>query len=159
VSTVSIIGGPESEQHACGDDMAGSQDYQADPRNETVKVYLNGRLVPRNEAFVSIFDAGFSMGDGVWEGLRLHKGALMFLDAHLDRLFDGARRLSMDIGLDREGLKSALRPKMRASVRKRFNSRSLARPANPLGKANKTVPLSQRILALGKTPGMAADTR
>ena len=44
--------------------MAGSQDYQADPRNETVKVYLNGRLVPRNEAFVSIFDAGFSMGDG-----------------------------------------------------------------------------------------------
>ena len=95
--------------------MAGSQDYQADPRNETVKVYLNGRLVPRNEAFVSIFDAGFSMGDGVWEGLRLHKGALMFLDAHLDRLFDGAGRLSMDIGLDREGLKSALRQTLEAN--------------------------------------------
>ncbi len=95
--------------------MAGSQDYQADPRNETVKVYLNGRLVPRNEAFVSIFDAGFSMGDGVWEGLRLHKGALMFLDAHIDRLFDGARRLAMDVGLDREGLKSALRQTLEAN--------------------------------------------
>ena len=54
--------------------MAGSQDYAADPRNERALVWLNGDLVPRAEAKVSIFDAGFSMGDGVWEGLRLHKG-------------------------------------------------------------------------------------
>jgi len=89
--------------------MAGSQDYQADPRNETVLVYLNGALTPRGQAMVSIFDSGFSMGDGVWEGLRLHKGTLLFLDAHLDRLFQGAKALAIDIGLDRAGLKDALR--------------------------------------------------
>ena len=70
--------------------MAGSQDYAPDPRNGRVRVYLNGDLVPRDEAKVSIFDAGFALGDGVWEGLRLHKRRLMFLDAHLDRLFKGA---------------------------------------------------------------------
>ena len=95
--------------------MAGSQDYQADPRNETVVVYLNGALTPRAEAMVSIFDAGFSMGDGVWEGLRLHRGALLFLDAHLDRLFEGAKALALDIGLDRAGLKNALRRTLEAN--------------------------------------------
>lgn len=79
--------------------MPGSQDYAADPRNESVLVYLNGALVPRGQASVSIFDAGFVLGDGVWEGLRLHKGALMFLDAHLDRLFWGAKQIALDIGL------------------------------------------------------------
>lgn len=79
--------------------MPGSQDYAADPRNESVLVYLNGALVPRASASVSIFDAGFVLGDGVWEGLRLHKGALMFLDAHLDRLFWGAKQIALDIGL------------------------------------------------------------
>jgi branched-chain amino acid aminotransferase len=78
--------------------MPGSQDYAADPRNEGVLVYLNGALVPRGQASVSIFDAGFVLGDGVWEGLRLHKGALMFLDAHLDRLFWGAKQIALDIG-------------------------------------------------------------
>ena len=95
--------------------MAGSQDYQADPRNETVLVYLNGALTPRGQAMVSIFDAGFSMGDGVWEGLRLHKGTLLFLDAHLDRLFEGAKTVAIDIGLDRAGLKDALRRTLEAN--------------------------------------------
>jgi branched-chain amino acid aminotransferase len=95
--------------------MAGSQDYQADPRNETVLVYLNGALTPRGQAMVSIFDAGFSMGDGVWEGLRLHKGTLLFLDAHLDRLFEGAKAVALDIGLDRAGLKDALRRTLEAN--------------------------------------------
>ena len=67
--------------------MAGSQDFAADPRNDAALVYLNGELVRRADAKVSIFDAGFVLGDGVWEGLRLHKGRLAFLDAHLDRLF------------------------------------------------------------------------
>jgi len=79
--------------------MPGSQDYAADPRNESVLVCLNGALVPRGQASVSIFDAGFVLGDGVWEGLRLHKGALMFLDPHLDRLFWGAKQIALDIGL------------------------------------------------------------
>ena len=66
--------------------MPGSQDFAADPRNADLLIYVNGALVPRAEAKVSIFDAGFVLGDGVWEGLRLHKGGLVFLQAHLDRL-------------------------------------------------------------------------
>jgi branched-chain amino acid aminotransferase len=88
--------------------MPGSQDYAADPRNENVLVYLNGALVPRGEARVSIFDAGFVLGDGVWEGLRLHKGALMFLDAHLDRLFWGAKQIALDIGLSADQIVDVL---------------------------------------------------
>ena len=95
--------------------MAGSQDYAADPRNETALIYLNGRMVPRAEAVVSIFDAGFSMGDGVWEGLRLHKGALLFLDAHLDRLFEGARSIALDIRRTRDEIKAALRLTLEAN--------------------------------------------
>jgi len=73
--------------------MAGSQDFTPDPRNAQALIYLNGRLVPRAEAKVSLFDAGFIAGDGVWEGIRLHKGALLFLKEHLDRLYWGARQI------------------------------------------------------------------
>lgn len=89
--------------------MAGSQDFAADPRNATALIYLNGELVPREAAKVSIFDAGFVLGDGVWEGLRLHKGALLFLDAHMDRLYEGARTIDLDIGLTRQGLVAEIR--------------------------------------------------
>jgi branched-chain amino acid aminotransferase len=84
--------------------MAGSQDFADDPRNAGALVSVNGRLVPRREATVSIFDGGFVVGDGVWEGLRLHKGALLFLDRHLDRLYWGAGRIRLAIGFDRPGL-------------------------------------------------------
>ncbi|MBV8978385.1 MAG: aminotransferase class IV [Alphaproteobacteria bacterium] len=89
--------------------MPGSQDFTLDPRNEGVLVYQNGDLVPRHEAVVSIFDAGFVLGDGVWEGLRLHRGRLLFLDAHLDRLLEGAKAIALDIGLTRDELVAALR--------------------------------------------------
>src|ERR1700710_2026355 len=89
--------------------MPGSQDFAPDPRNEKALIYLNGSLVPRSEAKVSIFDAGSVLGDGVWEGLRLHKGAFLFLDAHLDRLYDGARAIALDIGLSRREMIAALR--------------------------------------------------
>jgi branched-chain amino acid aminotransferase len=79
--------------------MPGSQDFAADPRNADLKIYLNGALVPREQARVSVFDAGFVLGDGVWEGLRLHKGRLVFLKAHLDRLYEGLRTIALDIGL------------------------------------------------------------
>lgn len=79
--------------------MPGSQDFAADPRNADLKIYVNGALVPRSEAKVSIFDAGFVLGDGVWEGLRLHKGRLLFLQAHLDRLYRGLADIALDIGL------------------------------------------------------------
>ena len=95
--------------------MAGSQDFRADPRNATVLVWLNGALVLREEAKVSILDAGFVLGDGIWEGVRLHKGKLVFLDAHLDRLFEGAAAIDLDIGLTRQGVIDALRATLRAN--------------------------------------------
>lgn len=84
--------------------MAGSQDFAADSRNAAALVSLDGRLVAREAARVSIFDGGFVVGDGVWEGLRLHKGALLFLDQHLDRLYWGAGRIRLDVGRDRAAL-------------------------------------------------------
>src|SRR6476661_2305219 len=88
--------------------MKGSQDFAPDPRNAGVLIYLNGAFVPRNEARVSVFDSGFVLGDGVWEGLRLVKGRLISLEAHLDRLFEGARSIQLDIGLTREGVVKAV---------------------------------------------------
>ncbi|MBU6471846.1 MAG: aminotransferase class IV [Alphaproteobacteria bacterium] len=95
--------------------MAGSQDFADDPRNAQVLVYLNGALVPKAEATVSVLDAGFVLGDGVWEGLRLHKGALIFLGAHLDRLYQGTRAIALDIGLSREEMIAALRKTLEAN--------------------------------------------
>ena len=86
----------------------GSQAFAPDPRNDTLLVWVNGRLVPRAEAVVSVFDAGFVLGDGVWEGLRLVNGRLAFLDEHLGRLLRGAAQIRLDIGLDRRGLAEAL---------------------------------------------------
>ena len=85
-----------------------AQGYLADPRNDAVLVYLNGDFVPRDEARVSIFDSGFVLGDGIWEGLRLTQGRIISLEAHLDRLFEGATSIALDIGLDRAGLTRAL---------------------------------------------------
>jgi branched-chain amino acid aminotransferase len=87
--------------------VAGSQDFAADPRNADLRIWLNGALVARDQAMVSVFDAGFVLGDGVWEGLRLHHGRLLFLEAHLDRLFASAAAIGLDMKIDRAGLKSA----------------------------------------------------
>jgi len=79
-----------------------------DPRNENVKIYINGDFHSRENAQISVFDSGFLVGDGIWEGLRLHNGKIAFLDKHLDRLFAGASAIHLDIGLDREELINAL---------------------------------------------------
>ncbi len=81
----------------------------ADERNESIEIYINGEFFPRDEAKVSVFDSGFLVGDGIWEGIRLHHGVLAFLDRHLDRLFAGAAATGIDIGLDRTGVEAALR--------------------------------------------------
>ena len=81
---------------------------QEDARNEEILIYLNGRIVPKAEAVVSVYDSGFMLGDGVWEGLRLYAGTWAFLDEHLDRLFEAARAIDLDIGMDREEVKTAL---------------------------------------------------
>src|ERR1044072_7981491 len=81
------------------DEPFGPQQASEDPRNETVQISVNGDLVPRERAFVSVFDSGFVLGDGVWEGLRLVDGRIAFLDRHLERLWEGAKMLRFDIGL------------------------------------------------------------
>jgi len=86
----------------------GTHEYVDDPRNAEILVYVNGELVPRARAAISVFDSGFVLGDGVWEGLRLHRGRILFIDAHLERLYAGAKALDFDIGLDREALGKAL---------------------------------------------------
>jgi branched-chain amino acid aminotransferase len=82
----------------------GTHDYVQDPRNETILISINGDLVARAQATVSVFDSGFILGDGIWEGLRLHDGGIPFLHAHLRRLYEGARAIDMDIGLSPEEL-------------------------------------------------------
>ncbi len=87
--------------------------YAADPRNENILIDINGTLFPRAEAKVSVFDSGFVLGDGVWEGLRVHPGAdgrgvIAFLDRHLKRLWDGAKTLDFDMGLTKEALTKRL---------------------------------------------------
>jgi branched-chain amino acid aminotransferase len=82
----------------------GTHDFVADPRNETILINVNGQLLPRAQAMVSVFDSGFMLGDGVWEGLRVHAGRVAFLDQHLDRLWEGATAIFMDIGISRDAL-------------------------------------------------------
>ena len=86
-----------------------AQGYVDDPRNEHVQIYVNGAFFGRDEARVSVFDAGFVLGDGVWEGLRLVRGRLLSLDAHMDRLFEGANAIRLDIGMTREQVVAAVR--------------------------------------------------
>jgi len=76
----------------------GTHQYLDDPRNESILIYINGEIVPRPEAKISVFDSGFLLGDGVWEGIRLYNGKLAFLNEHLNRLFSGAKDLKIEIG-------------------------------------------------------------
>ena len=90
------------------DDPHGVHDYVDDPRNADILISVNGELKPRNEAVVSVFDSGYILGDGVWEGLRVKNGAIAFLPEHLKRLYAGAKTIDMDIGLTPDELTSRL---------------------------------------------------
>jgi branched-chain amino acid aminotransferase len=79
-----------------------------DPRNQDILVYVNGELRPRAQALVSVFDSGFILGDGVWEGLRVHHGGIAFLDMHLERLFEAAKAIDLDVGMDAGAVRAAL---------------------------------------------------
>ena len=81
---------------------------EEDSRNETILIYLNGRIVPKAEALVSVYDSGFMLGDGVWEGLRLYDGRWAFLDDHMDRLFEAAKAIDLNIGMTRAEVIDAL---------------------------------------------------
>lgn len=86
----------------------GAHDFAPDPRNDAILINVNGMLTPRAEAMISVFDSGFMLGDGVWEGLRVHNGRIAFLDQHLDRLWEGAKAIFMDVGISREALEARL---------------------------------------------------
>ncbi|MFS0736693.1 aminotransferase class IV [Sphingomonas sp. 1P06PA] len=98
------------------DHATGTHVFTPDPRNDAVLIDVNGTLFPRAEAKVSVFDSGFMLGDGVWEGLRVHRGRIAFLDRHLDRLWQGAKAIAMDIGIDRAALVDRLRNVLKANA-------------------------------------------
>ncbi len=93
----------------------GTHDFEDDPRNEQILIWVNGELLPRARAVVSVFDSGFVLGDGVWEGLRVSGGHPAFLDQHLDRLSEGATAIMLDIGMTREELTAAIYETLRAN--------------------------------------------
>ncbi|MBT5224181.1 MAG: aminotransferase class IV [Candidatus Marinimicrobia bacterium] len=88
--------------------MASTHDYDIDKRNNDIQIYINGEFFHRSEANISVMDSGYLLGDGVWEGIRLHKGILIHLDDHLDRLFSGANSIAMDIGISQHEMAEAL---------------------------------------------------
>ncbi len=86
-----------------------------DARNEKIQIYVNGRLVPRDQAVISVYDSGFMLGDGVWEGLRLYNGRWAFVDEHLDRLLEAAKAIDLTIGMSRAEIFNALEDTRRAN--------------------------------------------
>jgi branched-chain amino acid aminotransferase len=85
-----------------------SHHAEEDARNEAILIYVNGRIVPKAEAVVSVYDSGFMLGDGVWEGIRLYNGRWAFLDQHIDRLFEAATCIDLAIGMTKDQVKQAL---------------------------------------------------
>lgn len=88
--------------------MASTHDYINDKRNEDIYIYINGEFFHRSEAKISVFDSGFLLGDGVWEGIRLHNNRLIHFNNHIDRLYDGASSIAMEIHLTKKEIKAAV---------------------------------------------------
>lgn len=89
-------------------DHVSTHQAEEDARNEDILIYVNGKIVPKAQAVVSVYDSGFMLGDGVWEGVRLYNGHWSFLEEHIDRLFDAAKAIDLDIGMSRESVTNAL---------------------------------------------------
>ena len=94
--------------HASNSPPQTTHDAEDDPRNQDIKIYVDGDLVHRNEAKVSVYDSGFLLGDGMWEGMRLHNGKWAFFDAHMDRLFAGLKAASIKLAMNRLEVLNAL---------------------------------------------------
>ena len=90
-------------------DTLTTHDAAEDKRNRDIKIYVNGDIVHRSEAKVSVYDSGFMLGDGMWEGMRLYDGVWAFFDEHMDRFFESCKAVSLDVGMDRDGIMGALR--------------------------------------------------
>lgn len=85
-----------------------THDAEDDTRNRDILIYVDGALVPRDEAKVSVYDSGFMLGDGMWEGMRLYDGVWAFFDEHMDRLFEACKAVALDVGMDRDGIRDVL---------------------------------------------------
>ncbi|UWQ94545.1 aminotransferase class IV [Rhodobacteraceae bacterium M385] len=96
-------------------DTLTTHDALEDPRNADIKIYVNGDIVHRDDAKVSVYDSGFLLGDGMWEGLRLYDGVWSFFDDHMDRFFDSCKAVSLDVGMDRAGIFAALEATRKAN--------------------------------------------
>lgn len=86
-----------------------THDAENDERNQSILIYVNGELRPREQATVSVYDSGFMLGDGMWEGMRLYDGVWAFFDEHMDRLFNSCKAVSLDIGMTRQDIRQALK--------------------------------------------------
>lgn len=93
-----------------------THDAEEDVRNQDIQIYVNGTLKHRSEAMVSVYDSGFMLGDGMWEGLRLYNGTWAFFDEHMDRLFDSCKAVSLDIGMTRADIHDALQMTAKANI-------------------------------------------
>ena len=89
-------------------DHISTHQAEDDARNETILIYVNGKIVPKAQATVSVYDSGFMLGDGVWEGIRLYNGRWTFLDEHIARLFEAAKAIDLDIGITPDQVISAV---------------------------------------------------
>ena len=97
-------------------DHISTHQAEEDARNNAINIYVNGRIVPKAQALVSVYDAGFMLGDGVWEGIRLYDGRWAFLDEHVERLFEAAKAIDLDIVLTPDGVKNALLDTQKANA-------------------------------------------
>ena len=88
--------------------MASTHDYEIDSRNDNIQIYIDGQFFLRADAKVSVMDSGYLLGDGVWEGIRLYNNHLIHLEKHLERLYEGAETIQMDIGISKSEMKSAI---------------------------------------------------
>ena len=95
--------------------LKGTHSYIEDDRNKNIKIYVNGKILSRSEASISVFDSGFLLGDGIWEGIRLLNGGLVSIDQHLNRLFFGAKKLDIEIGCSKKQLVDIINKTLKAN--------------------------------------------
>ena len=96
--------------------MASTHDYKIDSRNKDIQIYVNGDFFHRSEAKISVMDSGYLLGDGVWEGIRLHKQYLVHLDKHLVRLYDGAKAIEMEIGISKHEMETVIKQTLKKKL-------------------------------------------
>jgi branched-chain amino acid aminotransferase len=96
-------------------DQASTHQSEEDARNESILIYVNGQVLPKAQAVVSVYDAGFMLGDGVWEGIRLYDGRWAFLDEHIERLFEAAKAIDLDICMTPDQVKGAVHDTQKAN--------------------------------------------